>query len=345
MDFKSIENMSSQRAQQTQASKQKQFDKVFQRALLYLERSHQEEFRKAETLMNASDTFIDAITIQRKDIRPYLALAYIFAILEDFETAEEYAYAAVQWEPDNVELTTFVDEMLAFKKELRARAAQRAPSGPGLDLQVPERAPQAESAPEQVDYPALYAKLETFILDKLRDLFSNPVNSEPTVDAKKYKAHMQSLKRLKQVIAYMEQQIAIVEKGGLNTSGLRDKISPFKVLKERYEQAIQSSKMLMEINDTIELWSFKTNKQVEVVNQRLTMSALTYGRVDVNRMMDGCDLIADKLDHLCESENIDIQLVEGSYEKLIQLVESLNDMVDDSAVVQENQNKLADILS
>lgn len=339
MDFKEIENIASQHASKADDTKQSQFEAAFKKGLLYLERTHQEGFKNAETLMTASDYLIDAITFNRTDVRPYLALAYLFSILEDFQTAEEYAFTAMKLEPENPEVTTFLDEMAAFKREIRAAAKQAGP----VQLSVPDKPPPYREDTTTPDYQKLYQELETFILDKLRDLFSNPVSSEPTVDPKKYKILTKSYKSLNHVIKYIEQQIATIEKG-LNASGLKEKMSPFNVLKDRYISAIQTSKSLMEINDTIELWSFKTNKQVEVVNQRLTMSALTYGRVDVNRMMDGCDLIADQLDQLSEEKDIDIALVEGSYEKLIGLVNSLNDMVDDTPSVQQNQNKLADIL-
>lgn len=343
MNFKDLEHIASKQAQKTDVSKQSRFNLVFKKGLLLLERAHTEGFNNPETLLSSCDCLIDAITFLRTDIRPYLALAYIFTILEDFKTAEEYAYAAIKLEPDNADVVTFLEALTSFKKVAKQDAAPQ--NNQPLEIAIPSAPKFSPKAPAEPDCQALYKELEVFILDKVKHLFSsNHSQIVPTVDRKKYTLLEQSLKNLNQVIAYIEQQLKLIEQR-LNSSQLRERMMPFTVLKKRYVQALNTSKSLMEINDTIELWSFKTNKQVQVVNQKLTMSALTYGRIDVDRMMDGCDLIADQLDQFSESDNIDISLVESSYEKLLGLVESLNGMVDDKNTVKENQNKLLDILS
>lgn len=344
MDFKNLESIANKQAKQAGPPKKSKFEMAIKKGMRLLKQSHAEGFSNPETLQVSCGCFIDAITFKRTDIRPYLALAYIFTILEDFRTAEEYAYAAMKLEPNNTEIATFVEEVMAFKKEVKQQIQTAPNQNQPLDLELPTSQVTQQSMPATPNYRALYQEIENFILEKVKNLFASKQHKiEPTFDQNKFKIFQQSVQNLDKVIKYIEQQLSMIEQG-MNVAQLRQKITPFKVLKGRYAQALNTSKMLMEINDTIELWSFKTDKQVQVVNQKLTMSALTYGRVDVNRMMDGCDLIADQLDQLSEDENIDISLVESSYEKLLELVESLNGMVDDAKVVKDNKKKLDDIL-
>lgn len=343
MNLKDLENIASRHVSQVRESKKYEFDAALKKGMRLLSQAHSERFQNPDTLKISCHSLIDAITCHRMDIRPYLALAYLFSILEDFKTAEEYAYAAMKIDPGNTDVATFIEKIQAFKKEVTPQAPL---ANKPLEIRIPDKPPAYTKAVSVApNYHALFAELETFILEKLKDLFSTSHSQiEPTVNLDKYKVILKSYENLNHVIKYMEQQVKIiVEK--LNVSSLQEKMAPFMMLKNRYANALKISRNLMEIHDTIELWSFKTDKQVQVVNQNLTMSALTYGRVDVDRMMDGCDWIADQLDHLAENEKIDISLVESSYSKLLSLVESLNDMVDDSGAVQENQNKLADILS
>ncbi len=336
MNLKDLENIAGQHANARNISRQSDFEAALNQGLNLLSQAQSEGYQHTETLMQASDTLIDAISLSRSDTRPYLALAYLFSILEDFRTAEEYAYAAIKIEPQNHELADFLAKIQTFKKQVATSTSVDA-----FEIAVPEMTAPSETAP---NYQKLYSDLEVFILDKLKHLFSTShAQIEPTVNPQKYKILLKSYKNLNQVIKYMEQQLDVIAKS-LNVSALKEKMMPFQLLKNRHVKALKTSKQLMEIHDTIELWSFKTDKQVQVVNQNLTMSALTYGRVDVDRMMDGCDFIADQLDQLSEDENIDISLVENSYEKLLGLVESLNNMVDDAGATQQNASKLSDIL-
>ncbi len=340
MNLKDLENIAGQHATQNKASKKSDFDVALKKGMQFLSQAKAEEYTIPDSLTKACDSLIDAINFYHSDTRPYLALAYLFCVLEDFTTAEEYAYAALQIEPQNPEIDTFIEKMQAFKKDLALTAP---PTDQAFEINVPEKAPRYQKDARPPNHQELYSELERFILEKLKDLFSRPIEVEATVNPQKHKILVSCYKNLKHVIEYMEQQVDIIGEK-LNVASLAEKMMPFKVLKGRYVKAIKTSNQLMEIQDTIELWSFKTDKQVQVVNQKLTMSALTYGRVDVHRMMDGCDLIADKLDHLYETEKIDISLVENSYEKLTGLVESLSTMLEDSGAVQENKNKLMDIL-
>ena len=340
MNFKDLESIAGQHASQRGATKQSDFEATLEKGMQLLSHANSEGFQNTDTLMKACDTLIEAIAIARNDVRPYLALAYLFSIIEDFKTAEEYLYAAIKIEPQNPDLTSFLENIQVFQKEVTPQGVS---ANQAIEIKVPDSPPPYREAAVAPNYQALYSELERFILEKLKDLFSRPVQIESTVNPAKYKILMKSYQNLNQVIQYMEQQAQIIEQK-LNVASLQEKMMPFKVLKGRYVKAIKTSKQLMEIQDTIELWSFKTDKQVQVVNQKLTMSALTYGRVDVYRMMDGCDLIADQLDQLSEDEHIEISLVESAYEKLLGLVESLNNRVEDSGAVLENKNKLSEIL-
>lgn len=277
-------------------------------------RAKKGDFQDRELVKKAIKCFVDSIKLNRKNYKPYLFLAQIFIIFRDYRQATNYLKEAKRLVPDNPDVDIMID-YIARASTQKARQS--------LELKLPSQTPGKGG----VNYDKLYDDIEQYIVQKIKAIYSPEGQAiKATIDRQQFEQFQENFEELKENFTHIEMQLEVLEQE-MSTTELRAKLKPFTALKKRYVHILYASELLMEINDTIELWSFKTNKQVQVVNQELTMSALTYGKIDVERMKDGCDLIADQLDDLSEDKKVDISSVEPPYVRLLKLVDNLEDDV------------------
>ena len=85
-----------------------QAEKHFDAALGLLEKAQKRGFDKPEPLLQAASLLLEALRYRRQDLRPHLALAYLFSLREDQDMALVCLSAAARLAPDH----SFVAELL-----------------------------------------------------------------------------------------------------------------------------------------------------------------------------------------------------------------------------------------
>lgn len=96
-DFDSLKEINSvievrDRKRETQAKK------IYEEALVYIKKY--KTTNDKEDLIEASNKLFDSVNTYRKLVEPYVWLAYIFQIMEEFDTAMEYLKVAENINPD-----------------------------------------------------------------------------------------------------------------------------------------------------------------------------------------------------------------------------------------------------
>lgn len=285
-----------------------------------MRQAHQDEFKNPSILTQAGEAFVAAIQCNRTKPEPYLAMAYLFMLVENFEAAGKYAQEVCRLHPKNPDAILMVEQIT---KSLHAQKKQQSapPQRPKPDF----KAPLPES-PEDIDYDELYDQTEALIIAEVQKIAHYPP-PEPIGDPKKFKELSKYQKSLEAIIANIQKQLQIIDEE-IETSNLVAKLKPLEIITKRYNATIELSQHVMALHQRIEEEQQLVVAQLGSLTEIESREDLKIMEENLDSLLDGTDQIADEIDTL-EQKGYSAKDTEKRYETLVKDVEKLQDAIDD----------------
>lgn len=294
LNLKELKSLQSQSEALSQ-KRRSRADEQYLAGMDQLIRAHEQGFADPEPGRQACLAFIEAIRQNRADIRPYLMLAYLFAIFADFRTAGQYlkgAHAAAPGHPD-------VSRFRAAIQAMQLRSLQS----------------------EDDEAQGLAAELTAL----LRELATQapPV---PSPDPGRIAALSERSRAFHARQQALMQQVAAL---GANedTGGLDQQLQQLQRLWHPHDAALQHAQRLAGIQTRIRQ---ACQPAAALIRQSLTASG-PEAQLDaaIESLLDQCDGFADELDAL-DGRGVPIDEVKPDYDRLVQLIETLQESLDEA---------------
>ncbi len=289
--------------------------------LACIEYGYEESFKRPEVLHEAASALIDAMTLNRRDTRAPFSLAYLFFLIEDFATAQEYLHLALSLDPhEPVALAlqeTLHQEVLKARKQ--PQPVNRRPAADNSALPEPET---------ELDYDRFYDRIEKQIVDVLHALtaFQPPKVATTPLD---FKALKSEYKRLCQQFTDLNEALVILDEE-LDTKDLRQMLRPLDIYLERFRQMMVQSQSVQQLNRDLEAETQVVQQVIQEAQNSLSAADLEALEENAEVLLDNCDGFADRLDPF-ESQGIHLKSSIRLYQELIQAVETLQDLTDNLA--------------
>ena len=286
-----------------------------------LHQAHQENFYNLDLLSEAAEALIIAIQNNRTLPEPYLAMAYIFVLLENHQAATSYLKEVLRQYPENADALKLLAEIEAKEKAARKNLVAQGPARPAPTLPKP-----LPESPEEIDYDDLYESLETLIIEEVRKISEYP-NIPPTPknkdlqEIKKYQQQVQS------VLEKIQLQLQVLE-AEIETHELLSKLKPLEILQKRYDISLHISQELQELLVKITEEQQLVQEQLGSLVEVESAEDLTIMEENLDSLLDGSDQIANQIETF-EQKGYACLEAEKSYSSLVKDIEKLQDAMDD----------------
>ncbi|PIQ28053.1 hypothetical protein COW36_06860 [bacterium (Candidatus Blackallbacteria) CG17_big_fil_post_rev_8_21_14_2_50_48_46] len=300
--------------------REKQAELFLKKGMELLHQAHLEKFKQTATLSQAVDALSASIKFKRTQPEPYLALAYILFIIEDFESAIEYLRETLRISPDHPDALGLL-EIITQKSALSKSSSQPPSSRP------PHFVAASESEAE-LDYDALYDQLEAFIVQQVSRVSLFPA-LRPRADSKGQKEILKFYQEIKEILLSAQKQMQILEEE-LEVQDLQTRLQPLEVLEKRFA-------LLLQISEQIKVILQRIESEFEIAQQQVLSLGEIENRDDFQIMEENLESLLDTTDQLAdEIEGLDQKgypapEVEGVYAKLVSEIEKLQDGIDELA--------------
>lgn len=320
MDFNAIKSMQRMRDSNAQVLTRRQADaeERLNFGLACLEYGYEESFKRPEVLQEAAGALIDAMTLNRRDPRPSFSLAYLFFLIDDLNTAQEYLHLALSIDPEEPICLAFQDTL--HEEILRQRSATKGTTVKAEDLDYVTQNSEAE-----LDHDALYDRLEQELVQILQKLSSQTppkVASSPL----EYKSLKGSFKQMRQHYENFAHDLEIADKE-IDCDELRQKLSAYEQFLNRYREIMITSESLMQLGRDLRA-EVEMVKQVIAEAEKASVSEdLRVLEENLETLLDHCDGFADRLDAFAE-QGCSITVAQQIYTQLVSSVEQLQDITD-----------------
>lgn len=300
----------------------------------YLLESHRTGFQDFSYLQKSFESLTKALQRDRKNPDYYCALAYLCVLVKDFRTAHRYLDTLALFSPDESDAQFLMDYLRFRAPELFPEESQENPLAALLEQnQAQEESPentgerpaQAQSKPDpDMDYDQLYEKVEAQIYQRLRSYMQLHLPSM-SVDANEIKILEGHEERLSILILELHEKLRILEQD-MDVSELTQNLRPLEQQLSRIRAILDLSRRTRKLKVGLSRLTrdvMETHKQCdkrELSNQAFESKLEVY--------LDRCDALADQLDEL-ENAGHGIQAMEKPYERVISLIESLQEKIDE----------------
>lgn len=326
MQLKGIEKKKSELDDKRQAFSEQELFK----GIAHLEKFQLDGFQDPQLLKQGCVHLIEAMKRNRRDERPCLALAYLFVLIQDYPTANEYLQLARQLDPGNPLLTALQEsiqeqllEELQTPQHQQAHPSQPTPPPPG-ELVTPFA---ATALTTEQDFDALYDKIETHLFAQVKRLAETPppeVSLQPQQIAQLedlWLALKESCQQLETQIAYVSQEI--------DTTALSAQLRPLILTSKRYQTALKVSQELA-------LLQSELLAEISSIRRKITEALGLKHPTDLDRLesaleadLDQCDAFADRID-LLESQGQNVSEVVCHYQVLLETLDQYRDTLDNT---------------
>lgn len=290
-----LASLSDTRNQQRQGQAEKHLNK----GLALLQKAHDEGFRHPLRLQEAAASLIEAIKFNRGETRPYLAMAYVFLLLEDHSMAQKYVHQALTVEPDSDQVRLFQariaeDYRRVAERRQSARTAQTAASAPAGAAFEPSRA--VSSLPQKAqsdfdllnfDFDARYDAAEARLRHLLREVMTAGALA-PVSEPRELSAIHQPAQKQKQGYETILQELKVIETE-IDCSDLRRLLRPIESHLKRAEQVFAISQELL-------LLKTKIREETALVGQLCQEAAATQDPADVEVLEENLEAFLDNAD-------------------------------------------------
>lgn len=297
----------------TQRHEQAEEDFYF--GLICLDRFATTGYQDPELLKEACRKFIQSIQSNGRDERPHLAMAYLFALIEDFPTAQMYLASAQGLAFDHPMIGAIREVIRELQKQ---PASPTAPGGPALTL--------SESA-EELDYDALYDEVESEIKRWVLE-FSQHLNVQPSLRQDVLKSQRKTLQTLHETQEQIQQKIARVEEE-IDTTELLQALKPLEVSVQRLEQALATSKQLQHLQTEMQNTQHSVSQIVNEAQRTEDAADIPILEENIEVLLDHCDQFADQLDSF-SARQVEVESLLKTYDELVADLDELRNLVDDT---------------
>lgn len=313
MDLKQLQALTARKEELNQ-NRHSKSEEHFIKGMQALALAHQEDFSHKETVKSACTSLIESLKLNRQDIRPYLALAYLFTIVNAFDTAYEYLEAALELEPQNEVALAMQQVIGEQKQDIVPPSSDTLPS---LSVSQDGRSP--------IDYDALYDRIQIYIVAEVKKAMeielpppSSEVEVSQFIDDK--------LDEYTEKYQYIKKELAILDEE-IDTSDLERHAKPLQMIVKRLEDNAAVTHQLTSIRTQLEFLDKEVDQLLEQIQTALPPQEMAVLERQVENLLDQYDAIADQLD-LLEGKPYHWQPLLVKYEELIQKTELLQDEID-----------------
>lgn len=287
----------------------------YQKGLSLLELAHQEGYTHPLRLQEASKFLIQAIQHNRRDLRPLLAMAYLFLILEDHDMALSYVTQALNLEPEHAEALNFQARILADRERISQRAGQRST--------------RLSDTHDALDYDQLYDECENFIREAVREVMLTPPPVPVLADADVQKLRdMQA--RLEEEREQIRQQLKVIDEE-IDIAELSQMLRPLEINHKRYTQVLELSQQLQRFHGSL-------RAELELLSQVVQEAQSSEDPADLEILIENQDALLENLDDFMrQSESFQQQgaLLPELQQTLTQLqddIERFQDVLEETEV-------------
>lgn len=305
--------------------RQQEADRHYKMGFQILDTAYKQRFQNLALLEQACQEFIQAMRHNRSDVRPYLALSYLFSLVNNYPNAWKYAKAAKELEPQSEVVLNWVQTLT----EQEQKAEQKKQRPPELGH---SGAQELEATPQNIQQ--MYAKLQAFLIAQVKHVMELKA-PEPSLDNNVLHEMNMALHIFQQNAEQIEKQFAWLEKHR-NIDELRKLYTPFEANLRRYREAIGVAMSLSELLERIQELRqevLRVKGQVEALQEAENIPPVSE---KLEAILDQCDYLADNIDYL-ETQGYDLALVEKAYTALTLEVTACQDLLDNTV---ERFNKM-----
>lgn len=290
MSLEFLEN----KAQHIQQRRSKRAEEFYQEGLHGLAKLRAGQEISPEGVKKTMSLFMQSISHQRQQTRAYVALGYVYILLDLKKMSLKYLNAALDFDP-------LCEDALTFKNYLSHY-----------------QAPCAAKYANHVDrvYEQIEGILNTQYL--LQPLLKVTLNG---LELKQLKEHRSALE---QEVAQLESQIQALDRD-VDTHRLQYLMQGLYTQLYAYEQHIGLSEAVQNTHNLI----LQLSRQVTRLHEEISQNISTVSpEKQLDFILDRCNAIADEIDAY-EQQGTDTTELEGHYNKLILLIESLMEELDE----------------
>lgn len=270
----------------------------FEQGMLALTQAHQAGFQDPVPAQQALKAFVEAIRQQRSDPRPYLMLAYIFAVFEDFRSAASYLRAAHELAPNDPDVAN-------FRQRIQALQLKR-------------------SLISEDD--RTYQALEQQLRSRIQALSKQPL-AAPSADQAVVAEQLRQVMAFDSLLQELTEQVQALRQD-LDTGELEKLLMRLNQVWQPHARVCQDSQLLCRLKNQM----LETQAGIPVLWRRIQSTPaaadLQLLESDLEALLDQCDRYADQLDAL-EQRQISIQSVEAVYAQLLAHTEAVQDSLDE----------------
>ncbi|MGE3726445.1 MAG: hypothetical protein AB7I41_12885 [Candidatus Sericytochromatia bacterium] len=291
------------------------YEQALQEGMQALANYQSSNFRLRAELKKACELLTEAMGADRSKPEPYVALGYVFILVDDAQTATRLLTDALRKDPQNGDAKMFL-EYLQVKHQIKAKkAAAAAPLQPkpsGIKP-LPE---------EEVDLDLLYDRTEALLVTQLQ-LISQSPQPQVSVDKETGLAFKKRLREFQSFILDIRADIDLIDTE-IQTDELQQQLKPLEKLLVRYQQIDEFSQLLRDLRQRIR------SEAAEVADLIKQVSKHSPAELDrlTEKYLDSCDAVADQMDDL-ETRGCPIDLLNSDYQNWVSLLENLQDTVDE----------------
>ncbi|HEY9839232.1 MAG: hypothetical protein ACAI44_20060 [Candidatus Sericytochromatia bacterium] len=306
--------------------------------LALLQKAQAEGFNQPLRLQKATGVLLEAIKCNRGDGRAYLAVAYIFLILEDHQLALRYVRQAHELEPDSPLVEQFQQEIAADARRVAERRQLRRqhPDQLARSLQTPAQAafdPNllsfdiARPAAATVDYDALYDKTQAQLLELMRELMLSGAPA-PVADAAELATRAESLARQQQELAGILASIDRLD-DEIDCTEFSRLLKPLQAQLANSGQMQALSQELVKLKSRIHLDLLAVEQLKAMVQACRLPAELLSLEAQLEVLLDRADGYAQTIERLQE-KHPSLAGIEDFYSKLQIWIENCQDLFDDT---------------
>lgn len=256
-------------------------------------------------LRKVAQLWMDAIQLNRKNPNPYLYLAQLFLTFNANIEALKYLQEVKKFAPNDPDL------LMMMEYVGQASQKQQKPDSPDMPDQDKVR-----------DLDDLYDKVENFLHHKVKAIMTTKkLPKFPSIFPEEIETMEATVQELKEVCHSIQMQLEILDKE-LCVSELRVKFHPLIRLKNQFIRFIELSQQLKVVYGNIRA---QTMSVLRLIQQ---LQSGNQSDINIEDILDKCDDYADKLDYLSIDHPDHILAVEPAYEKLLKVVDSLQDELE-----------------
>lgn len=300
----------------------------------YLLEAHRIHFQDLSYLQKSFEALTKALQRDRKNPEYYCGLAYLCLLVKDFQTAYRFLEALQLVDSEYADAQFLMDYLRFRAPELFPDEGRENPLSAMLDQSsaAPETPKTEASASEaaqpeapDVDYDQLYEKVETKIVQRLRT-YSQLHLPSLAVEADEIKFLEKHEENLSALILDLHENLHILEED-MDVSNLVQHMRPLEHQLSRIQGVLDLSRRTRKLKAGMNKLTRELMESHKLVDQRKLTGAASEAKLE--DLLDRCDGFADRLEEL-ESAGYSIVALEKPYERVISLIESLQEKIDEA---------------